>query len=1226
MSGKSIVNSKTANRVRGFDLSGTPDNGDVLIFNSATGNYEPEALVLGATKLNDLTDVNTGLPVTPTVADDGRMLHYDFATNTFITDDSVNHGTVVINAKKGSAGTIAKGLPVYITGFDSDLHQVELANASAAGTMPVIGFTAETLDNTNTKHVITFGKLQGIDTTSTVSTLNPNGETWAVNDSLYISTTAGGLTNVRPTGTALIQRIAKVLNVDASGGQILIFNTARTAGLPNLPQNNFWIGDANAEPQANTASQARTVLNVADGANNYVHPNHTGEVTSTGDGATVVDSTAISNKTVLGSLAGTEEFLINDGGTLKKVLASNVGGADGNGIYDGSGLLSGATTVTMGGNNLSLNGGNTLFGTTTDPTTLGYRIVAQSDNGRGIYLKNTTSTGNASSVYENNRGSFASYSVFGQTGSAVTGTYFGQPSADLSLWFTDGASTSGMGLGTLGNKPLTIGTNNASRLRILGNGNVGINFNNPTEKLHVGGNARVDGDLLVNTSTALNANAQVSVLTSTFTTIWAESTGAGGYGAVVCRNNDTVGSGRLYLEKNGTTINGYMGGTGYLYNESDDMVFGTNTGTSMLFHFGTWLPTDNSTVSAVMDIHGMAIGNNDTAPTARMDLSGELGYAPLRIRSGVAPTSPNDGDFWYNGTNLNFRNGGSTVDLLASGNGIFDASNNGATIPITTATLNGELTISGANTGLNAIYLKNTSASGYSRLATVNDNNETFEINAFGTSDNSAGPFLQGKGVLQSQSLDGIVFNHAKIGDHGNYFFTGTKANGTSPTTAEVCFNIQNDNTYIGLGTTVASERLHVGGNTLTDGIADFAAVHGEKLNFYRGSQLYGIGTDTVFPQGLIYTGYSSHSFKVNGSITTGTEIVRFDDNVVVAQFKYDGGTTATERAIVRVASGSVQTHLRSHQSTYTGSDNAIVAGAAALTFSAAPNGLFIGDNSALSGSQDIYFGRNNGAGLLFEYGRFLTNGNFGINENNPSERLHVGGNAQVDGEFTVKGTGDSLQVDTTGRVAINTLTNYAFGGGDSHLTVRSSSSTAGRPIFAALNGVSAPAFTVGAGGYIGINKDAISSVQLDISCSTNVPLRITDHIQGAAIESYADDTKGGVIWQFGFSDTTTGNRPARGYFGIKGSDANGAALEVRDGVDPTGAALIQGALWRVGNKLKWHDGTGTVSLYQETGVSAMTNVTAPVNLDANTVTVAELADIVGNLIDKLRNHGLIAD
>lgn len=49
---------------------------------------------------------------------------------------------------------------------------------------------------------------------------------------------------------------------------------------------------------------------------------HTGEVT--GSTALTVDPTAISNKTAKTSLVGTEEFLINDGGTLKKVTASNL--------------------------------------------------------------------------------------------------------------------------------------------------------------------------------------------------------------------------------------------------------------------------------------------------------------------------------------------------------------------------------------------------------------------------------------------------------------------------------------------------------------------------------------------------------------------------------------------------------------------------------------------------------------------------------------------------------------------------------------------------------------------------------------------------------------------------------------------------------------------------------------------------------------------------------------
>jgi len=46
----------------------------------------------------------------------------------------------------------------------------------------------------------------------------------------------------------------------------------------------------------------------------------------------------------------------------------------------------------------------------------------------------------------------------------------------------------------------------------------------------------------------------------------------------------------------------------------------------------------------------------------------------------------------------------------------------------------------------------------------------------------------------------------------------------------------------------------------------------------------------------------------------------------------------------------------------------------------------------------------------------------------------------------------------------------------------------------------------------------------------------------------------------------------------------------------------------------------------RQTGVSAMTNITAPSNLDCDTVNVAELADIVGTLITKLRAHGLVGN
>ena len=112
-------------------------------------------------------------------------------------------------------------------------------------------FTGEDFDDSTTNPIITFGKITGLDTTSTVSTtLNPNGETWVVNDVLYMNTSDGGLTKFRPSGTnTQIQRIAKVLKINATSGQLFIFNTARTAGLPNLTTDYVWLGNANDTPQ-----------------------------------------------------------------------------------------------------------------------------------------------------------------------------------------------------------------------------------------------------------------------------------------------------------------------------------------------------------------------------------------------------------------------------------------------------------------------------------------------------------------------------------------------------------------------------------------------------------------------------------------------------------------------------------------------------------------------------------------------------------------------------------------------------------------------------------------------------------------------------------------------------------------------------------------------------------------------------------------------------------------
>jgi hypothetical protein len=86
----------------------------------------------------------------------------------------------------------------------------------------------------------------------------------------------------------------------ATAGQakaLLRDGAATNAKLADMPSSRIK-GRASAgsgDPEDLTAAQARALLNVADGANNYAHPNHSGEVTSAGDGATTIAANAVTN-------------------------------------------------------------------------------------------------------------------------------------------------------------------------------------------------------------------------------------------------------------------------------------------------------------------------------------------------------------------------------------------------------------------------------------------------------------------------------------------------------------------------------------------------------------------------------------------------------------------------------------------------------------------------------------------------------------------------------------------------------------------------------------------------------------------------------------------------------------------------------------------------------------------------------------------------------------------
>lgn len=206
---------------------------------------------------------------------------------------------VVEPCRNESGAPLTKGTPVYISGYSvgQDLILVTGADADSASTMPCIGLVAADIGNNANGYVVIEGDINGVDTS-----------TYTVGDALYVSGTAGALTATRPTGTALIQEVAVVLRVHATLGVLQVIPGSEVQGLPNLPENNVWVGNASATPTATDAAGLRTLLNVEDGA----------DVTDT---ANVTAAGALMESEVT-NLAAVKAFDPSDYGTAAAVSAN----------------------------------------------------------------------------------------------------------------------------------------------------------------------------------------------------------------------------------------------------------------------------------------------------------------------------------------------------------------------------------------------------------------------------------------------------------------------------------------------------------------------------------------------------------------------------------------------------------------------------------------------------------------------------------------------------------------------------------------------------------------------------------------------------------------------------------------------------------------------------------------------------------------------------------------
>lgn len=207
----------------------------LVAFNGQSG-VDSANIVNGSIQEEDLRTVDSAI--------DEECLTFEAAIGDFewqtcgegIFNDS---RVLVYDVQKGSPGTLDVGDVVYITGFDNgaDVAEVELADSSSAATMPGIGIMRSEATVSVSGEMVGFGRL-----------INLNTSSYAEGDVLYVSEVAGELTDVAPIGAALVQKIAIVARSHVSDGRIGVVGAGRANALPNLADDNVWLGSAAGVP------------------------------------------------------------------------------------------------------------------------------------------------------------------------------------------------------------------------------------------------------------------------------------------------------------------------------------------------------------------------------------------------------------------------------------------------------------------------------------------------------------------------------------------------------------------------------------------------------------------------------------------------------------------------------------------------------------------------------------------------------------------------------------------------------------------------------------------------------------------------------------------------------------------------------------------------------------------------------------------------------------------
>jgi len=215
---------------------------------------------------------------------------------------------VIESVKNKESITLLKGTPVYVSGSTGNSSHIYAASASRADRMPAAFVLDETLTSDQEGYGLVVGFINGVNTSE-----------FSEGDVVYVGAD-GGYTNIKPTGSNLIQNLGKVIKVHPTAGSGVISGAGRSNDVPNIQSGYFWTGNGDGVA---TAIPTSSILSLNDnekinfGDNDdlqiFHHNNGTGIIQNAGSGQLQLRSNTIR----LLNQATDEDFaFFNDDGSV----------------------------------------------------------------------------------------------------------------------------------------------------------------------------------------------------------------------------------------------------------------------------------------------------------------------------------------------------------------------------------------------------------------------------------------------------------------------------------------------------------------------------------------------------------------------------------------------------------------------------------------------------------------------------------------------------------------------------------------------------------------------------------------------------------------------------------------------------------------------------------------------------------------------------------------------